>query len=42
MCISGKITDLKLLIKLFGNVTIKEIILFKELLMENKQIKKVS
>lgn len=30
MAISGKISDLRILISLFGNVTIKEIILFKE------------
>ena len=31
MAISGKISDLKMLIALFGNMTIKEIIHFKEL-----------
>lgn len=31
MAISGKFSDLKLLIALFGNVTITEIIHFKEL-----------
>jgi len=31
MAISGKISDLKMLIALFGNVTIKEIVHFKEL-----------
>ncbi|WP_291300550.1 hypothetical protein [Desulfosporosinus sp. BICA1-9] len=31
MAISGRISDLKILIALFGNVTIKEIIQFKEL-----------
>ena len=30
MAISGKISDLKILIVLFGNVTIKEILQFKE------------
>jgi hypothetical protein len=31
MAISGKISDLKILTALFGNVTIKEIIQFKAL-----------
>ena len=31
MAISGRISDLKILIALFGNVTIKEIIQFKAL-----------
>lgn len=32
MAVSGNISDLKILIALFGNVTIKEIIQFKELI----------
>ncbi len=32
MGISGKISDLKLLIRLFGNVTIKELLQFKEII----------
>ncbi|AET69040.1 hypothetical protein Desor_3558 [Desulfosporosinus orientis DSM 765] len=31
MAISGRLSDLKLLIALFGNATIKEIVQFKEL-----------
>ena len=38
MAISGKISDLKILVALFGNVTIKEIIQFKEL----KNISKIA
>lgn len=30
MAISGRVSDIKLLISLFGNVTVKEILLFKE------------
>lgn len=40
MGISGKFSDLKALIILFGNVTIKEIIQFKDL--ENKPSNKVA
>ena len=38
MTISGKLSDLKILVALFGNVTIKEIIQFKE----SKSISKVA
>ena len=39
MVISGKISDLKLLMALFGNVTIKEILQFKvelKIMLNNK------
>lgn len=39
MAITGKISDLKILMALFGNVTIKEILHFKEdfkIILNNK------
>lgn len=40
MKLTGKISDLKILIALFGNITVKEIIQFKE--FKNKTNNKVA
>ncbi len=38
MAISGRISDLKILVALFGNATIKEIIQFKDLRKTNSKV----